>query len=225
VSSLSQKQWVAENSFAAHLICGNRLDSLVFEEFVFYPGMLFATKNKWWGKPGRRHASHEGIDLCFFRTKDCGFGRLDDSIRIPMAEDSRIVRIMDDFLGQTVVVACEPPDAGGRLFYTLYAHIRPHKGLAEGDRVARGEMFAKIAPVAEKGPPLLPHLHVSMAWADQLPDCREWQWKLLNQYGSSCFLDPLQWMVLPRQILPFSFEMDLFSKFTPCRRLFATPSH
>jgi len=218
--NLNQKQWVAGHSFAEHLIFGNRLDALAFEHFVFYPGMLFATSDKWWGKPGRRHASHEGIDLCFFQTTDGRCGRLDDSIRVPMAEDSRIVRIMEDFLGQTLVAERKPSGAGNRRLYTLYAHICPDDGLSEGDRLARGEMFARIAPVADSGPPLPPHLHVSMAWADQLPDCREWSWKLLNQCGSGCFLDPLQWMALPHQILPFSFEMDLFSRFTPCREMF-----
>ena len=208
------------SSFTARLIYGNKLDALAFEHFVFYPGMLYATSDKWWGKPGSRHASHEGLDLCFFQTADGRFGRLDDSIRIPMAEDSRIVRIMDDFLGKTVVAARKPPDAGGRRFYTLYAHIRPEEGLTEGDRLARGEMFARIAPVSASGPPLPPHLHVSMAWADQLPDCRDWRWKLLNQCGSGCFIDPLKWMGLPHQILPFSFEMDLFFQFTPCREMF-----
>ncbi len=218
-------RFTEKNGFAAELIRVNQLDQLGFEQFVFYPGMLFGSWDKWWGSPGYRHASHEGLDLCFFQAADGSCYRLDAATCIPMAGDSRIVHIMDDFLGQTVVAGRMVPDMDGRELLTIYAHIRPAPGLAAGDPVAHGDVFSRIAPVDAGGPPLLPHLHVSMAWADQLPDYRRWSWKLLNQCGSACFIDPLQTMGMSSRVIPFSFGTDLSSRFKSCRAALAAVPH
>jgi hypothetical protein len=213
-----------ETSFAASLVRENRLDELGFSRFLFYPGMLFDSPDKWWGRPGFRHSRHEGVDLCLFETAAGGLCRLDSAAVVPMAGDSRVVRIMDDFLGRTVVAARRPPDAAERVLLTLYAHIRPDPGLTVGDRVADGSVFARIAPIGESGPPLLPHLHLSLAWAESLPDCRQWTWKMLNRCGSRSFLDPLERLGIPCRVIPFSFESGPAAEFIPCRRALSASS-
>jgi len=209
----------ADSRFIAALIRGNRLERLGFERFVFYGGMLYAAADKWWGTPGRRHARHEGIDLCFFRTRDGRYCRLDHSIAVPMAADSRIVHIMDDFLGQTVVARWRVAESAGRELLTIYAHIQPVQGLAVGDRVEAGYMFARIADVKYPGSPMPPHLHISMAWADQLPEYRRWSWKLLNKCGSERFIDPLDHINIPYTILTSAAGMDPAAEYTPCRHV------
>jgi len=206
-----------KNGFISELITVNQLESIGIDRLIFYPGMLFGSMDKWWGAAGKRHSRHEGIDLCFFKTASGGYCRMDDTMAIPMAGDGRVVHMMPDFLGQTVVT--KQPDHSGRAFLTLYAHILPEKGLRVGDRFSTGEVFARIAPINNPKISLMPHLHISMAWADQLPDYAQWNWKRLNQWGPECFIDPLNQMDLPHTLLSFEFSMDLASEFMPCRKL------
>jgi hypothetical protein len=209
----------AASPFIRLLVGQNGLEAIGVDRFIFYPGMLFGTTEKWWGKSGVRHSRHEGIDLCFFQTVSGHYCRMDESIKIPMAAESRVVHIMDDYLGRTVVVG-EPENKGkDRPFLTIYAHLETDKNLRIGDKVSAGEVFANIAAVDSPKIPLLPHLHISMAWADQLPDFSRWSWKLLNQCGSECFVNPFERFLIPRKILPFEFGMDLKNEFTPCSRL------
>jgi hypothetical protein len=179
--------------------------------------MLFDAAEKWWHPPGLRHSRHEGIDLCFLEGPDGALCRLDPETGVPMAEKSRVVHILDDFLGQTVVTSRKPPGCGGRELLTLYAHIRPEQRLSIGDRIPEGEVFARIAPVDASGPPLMPHLHISMAWADHLPPCTKWSWKLLNACGSKQFIDPLAWLDLPCRIIDFPAGTDPAETFPLCR--------
>lgn len=211
------KDMLRANEFIQQLIAVNGLEAIGIDRLVFYPGMLFGTADKWWGRPGRRHSHHEGIDLCFFKTDSGRYCRMDETTRIPMAEDGQVVHMMDDFLARTVVT--QQTGAGGRAFLTLYAHIEPEKQLCVGDRLSRGEVFARIASINNPKILLLPHLHISMAWADQLPEYANWTWKRLNHCGSECFVDPLTRMHLPHQVLSFEFGMDLAGEFMPCRDL------
>ena len=204
-------------AFIQQLNTVNKLGGIGIDRLVFYPGMLFGSADKWWGASGYRHSPHEGIDLCFFKTASGAYCRMDDTTAIPMAGDGRIVHIMADFLGQTVVA--NQIDLSGRALLILYAHIQPEKGLRVGDRLSTGEVFARIAPINNPKISLLPHLHISMARADQLPDYAEWSWKRLNQCGPACFIDPLKQMDLPHTLLSFESGMDLASEFTPCRDL------
>ncbi len=202
--------------FLAALVRENRLEEPGIARFLFFEGMLFGTSAKWWGKPGKRHAPHEGIDLCFFEAGSGRHCRLDAGTGVPMAADSRIVHIMDDFLGQTVVASRAASEAGGREELTLYAHIRPETGLRVGDRVARGRIFSRIADVNYPATPMPPHLHISMAWADQLPEYRQWTWKLLNQCGCASFINPLEHLDLPARVVTQAPGRDPAAGYSPC---------
>ena len=206
-------------AFICRLIQENGLEAIGVKRFIFYPGMLFGAMEKWWGKPGFRHSRHEGLDLCFFQTASGKYCRMDESIQIPMAEESQVVHMMDDFLGRTVVASQGKQETEDRELLTIYAHIQPDVNLRVGDGVAAGEIFANIAAVDNPKISLLPHLHLSMAWSDQLPDYPRWTWKKLNQCGSKCFVDPLERICMPQKILPFEFETDLAKAFVPCSRL------
>ena len=207
------------STFIHQLIGKNALEAIGVKRFIFYPGMLFGALEKWWGRPGLRHSRHEGIDVCFFQTASGKYCRMDEFIQIPMAAESRVVHMMDDFLGRTVVASQGKQGGEDRELLTIYAHIQPDVNLRVGDRVASGEIFANIAAVDSPKISLLPHLHLSMAWSDQLPGYSRWTWKKLNQCGSKCFVDPLERIRMPQKILPFKFETDLAKAFVPCSRL------
>ncbi|MFO7748642.1 MAG: hypothetical protein R6V54_00975 [Desulfobacteraceae bacterium] len=73
-------------------------------EWCFYPGMLLGSRAKWWADFGVRHAAHEGLDICMYRTSGGEIARLSPSTRIPAMEGGVVVNVCGDFLGRTVVV-------------------------------------------------------------------------------------------------------------------------
>lgn len=176
--------------FVSDLVGLNGLDEMGFSRFIFYPGMLFGSTEKWWGAGGSRPSAHEGLDLCFFETRDRRRYRLDETVRIPAAVSGRIIRIMDDFLGRTVVVEsrCRPAAAP---FYTFYAHIRPDMELREGDALSAGTAFAAIAQIRSPKVPLPPHIHITMAAAAAMPPVDTLSWPVMNRLDRSVFSDPL----------------------------------
>ena len=64
--------------------------------------------------------------------------------------------------GGMVILAHETP--GGDAFYTLYGHLEPASfaHLAEGDRIARGEVFCRLGTPAQNGG-WSPHIHFQLA--------------------------------------------------------------
>ncbi|MFO7930432.1 MAG: hypothetical protein R6U97_03410, partial [Desulfosalsimonas sp.] len=77
--------------FTYRLAYANGLEQRAgFRHFLFFPGMLFASRQKWWADGGLRPGFHEGLDLCFFEgAEGCRF-RLDETARVPAAFDSRV---------------------------------------------------------------------------------------------------------------------------------------
>lgn len=177
-------------SFLRTLIEVNRLDILGFRGWLFFPGMLFGSFRSWWGKEHPRPFSHEGIDLCFFEAENGKRYRLDASVRIPMAETGRIVCIIDDFIGKTIV--CEYPGdrQANAPLYIIYAHVEPEKDLLCGDVIGEGECFAQIAEARLEKTPLPPHLHVSAVSQKALPQPDSLTWPFLNRLDRNAFADP-----------------------------------
>lgn len=172
------------------------------DQWVFFPGMMFGSMEKWWGAPGMRPASHEGLDLCFFMDAEGRPRRLDDATRLPAMAEGVVVSIMPDLLGHTVVVrqdACPGP-----ALLVFYAHIRPAPELRTGDRIRAGDGFAGIAPTRGRSSLLPPHLHLTLAWADALPPAQDLTWKLLNGVDRSVFVDPMAALGAPCRIIPYN---------------------
>ncbi len=174
-------------TFAQKLIEVNKLDSAGFRRWIFFPGMLFLSENSWWGDGRPRPYSHEGIDLCLFANADGRRLRLDSSVWVPAADNCRIVSVIDDFIGKTIV--CFPDGALNPV--VLYAHVLPADGIAPGDAVRKGELIARIAPAGPERTPLPPHLHVTLIRAGFLSDPERLSWHSLNRLDRSAFIDPL----------------------------------
>jgi len=201
-----------KTDFIEDLIRANRLDRFGFRRLLFFPGMLFDRNETWWAGGGLRSFSHEGLDLCFFESDDLRTFRFDDTVRIPSAFSGRVVHIMNDFLGRTVVVQHFPDSVNVPPVYVFYAHTRPDKELAIGDPLTPGECFACIAPVIIKKIPLPSHLHLTIGRADRLPPVQTLSWPRLNRVDRDCFIDPLPVLDWPYRILTAAEK----SVFHPC---------
>lgn len=165
----------------------NRLGNGRRVEWLFHTGMLFSTRDKWWGDFGTRSSAHEGIDITYFRTRPREICRFDDTIIIPAMEDGQIINICDDFLGRTLVV--EPVNhefAGTRVIYT-YAHILPESRLIIGHRIKKNEAVARVCDT-RKNPKLTPHLHFSCFEIEKgvLPEDLNW-----DLFSKSTSLTPI----------------------------------
>jgi hypothetical protein len=204
------------SDFVTHLIAINRLDMLGFGRFVFFPGMLFLANETWWSKNGIRKTAHEGLDICFFITAGQQLYRLDETIRIPILFEGRIVGVMEDFLGQTVVARHLIEGPSEKAFLSFYAHITPDHRIRPGGIVKTGEPLGTISDSKKINSPLPPHLHISLAWESMLPPVAALTWNVLNRADRSAFIDPLA--VFPKSHIKFKAAPDehAVQKFTAC---------
>lgn len=184
-----------------------------FDCWLFFEGMLFGSTKTWWAGKGLRPQSHEGLDLCFFADRRGRFFRLDETVRIPAAFDSRVEAIIPDFLGTTVIAAHQRQTDGKRQLI-FYAHTAPDKNLQTGQHLYAGQSFAVIAPPHQKRL-LPPHLHLSMADAENLPPVKELQWPLLNRLDRALFADPLQIFDSSHRVIGFNPKLNLYEVFVP----------
>ncbi|MBW2654603.1 MAG: M23 family metallopeptidase [Deltaproteobacteria bacterium] len=129
-------------------------------QWLFHCGMLFLSKDKWWGDFKFRHSAHEGIDITYYRIRPDKLHNFDNSIRVPAMENGIILNICNDFLGQTLVVEHENSLLFNRRLLFAYAHIIPEKNLKIGQVVKKGQVIATVCDTY-KNPQLPPHLHFS----------------------------------------------------------------
>ncbi|MFW6082030.1 MAG: hypothetical protein ACOC7W_08955 [Desulfosalsimonas sp.] len=201
-------------SFSERLVFANSLEQRAgFRQFLFFPGMLFAGRQKWWADGGLRAGFHEGLDLCFFEGQGGRNFRLDETARVPAAFDGCVAAVIDDFLGRTVIAEHTLPHRPGKIFI-LYAHIRPDENVCQGKPLAAGQTFGVIAPPAQNGV-LPPHLHLSAMPQEKIPSLEALQWPLLNSLEPGSFLDPLDVTGCSGRIIDFHPGIDLFNDFAP----------
>jgi len=180
-------------TFASNLIRINQLDRLGVDRFVFFQAMLVFSTQKWWPGGGLRKAVHEGLDICFFISGSRQIFRLDETTKIPILYEGRIVHVMDDFLGTTVVArhSLTKNASGESGFFSFYAHIRPEAEIRVGDSLKSGEIVGTIADASPASMNIPAHVHISMAWERMLPPVQHLTWDILNGIDRSVFIDPL----------------------------------
>jgi hypothetical protein len=205
-----------ESVFSDALIQKNRLRACDFDRFVFFAGMLFGSDKKWWGKPGLRNSSHEGLDLCFFESTGRQYFRLDESVRVPMLYDGRVEHITDDFLGKTVIASHCFDGSGQPAILSLYGHLNPDKNIRIGDEITQGQVFAKIAGLKNQKQILLPHLHISLAKPGMLPPPDRLEWEFLNTVDRCVFIDPMEAIAPEYRVMEYDDTPDLAEKFIRC---------
>jgi len=177
------------------------LDFPGVEQWLFCPGMLFQSTEKWWGDRGSRPRPHEGVDLLLYLDRGDRVRRLDETAQIRAFLDGTVVGMIPDFLGESVIVEHPPPDENGDRVHLIYAHTRPSKEIAAGTRVSRGDAIATLALPGRSSFPMAPHLHVSVAQSAQPVGLDHFNWHTLGDSKVLTLLDPLGLAGIPHRIV------------------------
>ncbi len=151
--------------FNEFLIGYNDLDEYGFNEWIFYPGMLFNVLIKWWGNLGRRSKPHEGLDLFLYRDKSGKHHKLNEEIKIPVIFEGEVVKIDNDYLGKSVFLRHEIFNSDERQLYTVYGHVLPHKSIIIGESLLEGKIIGNISDIKGKRKSVPSHLHITIGWA------------------------------------------------------------
>lgn len=147
--------------------------------------------DKWWGNGGRRDKPHEGLDLCFYKNRKGTILHLDEYTKIPVWSDGEVVRVMDDFMGKSVVV--QHPFATIERFnlITIYGHTIPLPDLTEGRVLEEGDIVAILARPGKSQNNVPPHLHLSVGWISDQISYENLEWKSINMIKGLHWVDPL----------------------------------
>lgn len=180
--------------FGDYLIEHNNLGERRFDAWLFHPGMLFSSTDRWWGNGGNRVHPHEGLDFCLYRDKDGHDYTLDDSIKVPLMYDGEVVHIIDDFIGQSVFVIHDTGDGKGHQLLSVYAHVEPYDGFGKGKTFQGGDVIATIKDTNGNKVGIMPHLHLSLAWVPRFLLYDQFNWKTIRDPAIVTLLNPLEVM-------------------------------
>lgn len=192
---------VKKTRFTQMLIEANDLDPNDFQSWVFCPGMLFGSPDKWWGDYGRRDFPHEGIDFCLYMDAGGQTLRLDQTTRIPVMHDGVVRAMFTDYLGEAVIIEHEIiPGVSGKLL-SVYAHTRPLTGTKTGAVVKEGNVIATIADTGRSKAKILPHLHFTIGRPSPQLVYEPFIWNMMRDPALVDLLDPLDLIDWPCKVL------------------------
>ena len=143
------------------------------------------------GGSGPKGAPHEGLDLCTFEDVDGRVKTVDQHTQIPAPFAGHIVKIDRDFLGKSIYLRHASFTAGGRQLLSAFGHTVPRDYLKTGQQVAEGEIIATISGFPGKQTNLLPHVHLTFAWAPVDYSADQLTWKNLGNDPGITLIDPL----------------------------------
>jgi hypothetical protein len=146
--------------FTKNIVYYNSPALKFFKKWIFYPGMLFDSLDKWWGH-GLREKPHEGLDLCYYKDKNDRICQLDEKTKIPVIFDGMIAGIIDDFLGKSIIIEHKTAEQTFS-FCTIFGHVIPENSIVPGCNVKKGEVIATLADAGKSKSKILPHLHITM---------------------------------------------------------------
>jgi murein DD-endopeptidase MepM/ murein hydrolase activator NlpD len=181
----------SKTRFTELFVRENALYDLGFERWVFYPGMLFHSLDKWWGDRGKRDKPHEGLDLAFYKDRRSSMHCFDDGVRIPAMYDGAIVSIINDFIGKSIFIEHGPADGEPGRLITIYGHTNPRRDLHVGMTVTEGDVVGTLAAPDASKTDILPHLHVSVGKTSQSVSYDQLDWRTIGVSDKLMLLDPL----------------------------------
>ncbi len=181
-----------KSRFTSYLVRENNLEREGFAAWIFYPGMIFGTYESWWGEKRKRTLPHEGIDLCFYQDAAGKISSLVEGTRVPVMYDGTVKKIIEDFLGHSIIVEHRMPGSSKSAFLTIYGHTIPEQGLKAGRRVREGEVLATMAarPGSKTAP--LPHLHLTCVRGLTSVACEDLDWAAIGDRDKVELCDPLR---------------------------------
>ena len=154
--------------------------------------MLFGSSEKWWGD-GRRDNPHEGLDFCFYRSRENTVHRLEENTKIPAMFDGAVARIIDDFLGKTVMLEHKIPGSSITL-YSIYGHVIPDGSAYAGSSVKQGDVIAVLAGKGKSKAEVFPHLHITLGYPSGDISCAELNWNTISDPEIFKLIDPLNFI-------------------------------
>ncbi len=178
-----------KSRFTEFLVRLNAMDAQQFMAWIFCPGMLFNAKDKWWGDRGRRSKPHEGVDLCLYRNGRGRIHRLDEKTAVPALYQGSIVKIFDDFLGQSIIMEHRFPN--GDPFCSIYGHIKPHRSIHAGSDINEGDIVATINGPGISKTGILPHIHLSIGLLSRDMSADRLDWDRIVDPDVMTLVDPL----------------------------------
>ena len=187
--------------FTEMLIEANGHDPNDFRSWVFCPGMLFGSTDKWWGDHGRRDFPHEGVDFCLYTDRFGQILRLDHRTRIPVIRDGVVRALFTDYLGQAVIVEHENGRGENQKLLSVYAHTRPRAGIEPGAVVKEGQPIATIADTSRARANILAHLHFTLGLPSSSLRYEPFEWNLMRDPEQITLLDPRDVIDWPCQLL------------------------
>jgi hypothetical protein len=144
--------------------------------WLFYPGMLLDSYDKWWDDFAKRPCAHEGIDICFFREGSGKISPLARNANIPAMDKGLILNRCKDFLGESLVIAHEGVLPLTPKVVFVYSHLEIEKKIVPGCRVEKNQIIGRTFDTSKKQSKLLSHLHFScVELMDKIPlDVLDW---------------------------------------------------
>ena len=197
----TEKTTQIKTRFTEYLIRENALDRHSFKRWIFYPGMLFGSEDKWWGYGGKRDKAHEGLDVCFYMDDRNRILSLDINTKIPVLLGGIVVKVFKDFLGKSIVIEHALQYRDKRRLCTIYGHTIPKDGIGIGDAVKEGEIIASIADAGQSPAKIPSHLHISLGWVSDKVACDRLDWTTMDDPDTITLLDPLDYFDMPFKVL------------------------
>jgi len=191
----------SKNQFAKMLVDANRIQTKQFKCWVFYPGMVFGSTDKWWGDYGQRDFPHEGVDFCLYEDRSGQLHRLDEKTRIPVMADGVVRAMFKDYLGQAVIVEHDDVQSDKVTYISVYAHTQPREDLSLGKSVRAGDIIATIADTRHSKANILPHLHLSIGRPSLDLVYENFVWNIMRDPGRVALLDPMDVIDGPWRVL------------------------
>lgn len=183
---------VFTQDFGEHFQARNRLLQERFHMWAFYPGMLFQSREKWWGDMGRRQTPHEGLDVGVFLNHRREPVPIPDCAVVPVVFKGEVLAFgEDDFFGVTLYVRHSEVRDGGWVLCTIYGHVTPRPDLYPGKAVRAWEPIASVSDFGAAKTGIARHLHLSLAWILESSTHRALTWKILNDSSQVRLIDPM----------------------------------
>ena len=184
--------FLKNTQFTEILIKKNAIDKGAFKGWVFYPGMLFNSTEKWWGDQGKRDKPHVGLDLCLYKDQEDTIIRLDEKVKVPVIYDGIVVSIIDDFLGKSIFMEHLFSDRSDHRLCTIYGHTIPKDHLHVGKKVKKGDVIATLADSRRSKTNIFPHLHISVGWTSRVISYDRLDWENIGVPNTLTLLNPLK---------------------------------
>jgi murein DD-endopeptidase MepM/ murein hydrolase activator NlpD len=177
--------------FTELMVEANSFASRDFAHWLFCPGMLFHSPDKWWGDRGQRDFPHEGLDFCLYQEQSGKIMRLDPNTRIPAMQDGVVRAMFADYLGRALIVEHVDNRNDNKRWLSVYAHTKPLEAIVPGVPVKQGTVIATIADTSHSKAGISPHLHVSLGVPSVRLSYERFVWNRMRDSGLVALLDPI----------------------------------